>query len=279
MSEATTSRTARGVAAERALLMEMGVVDDPYALGMLGRPMAIAHRLVRRRPQVVPSLMLTLAGFGARVLWHDRRVRLACDAGIRQVAIVGAGYDSRAWRLRRDGVRFFELDDATTQRDKREKARRLPGPGPTYVAADLRDRAAVDALVDAGLDPAQRALFVLEGLTMYLTEDVVRRQLSGLAERSGAGSRLTTDFLPPRPAAPGAERRKRRVQRLLRTGSGEALRLEVPRQGAVALVEACGWQVDEAVTARAAAQALVARTSGLPVDAVSEDGTFLAASR
>jgi methyltransferase (TIGR00027 family) len=279
MSGPKPSRTARGVAAERALLTELGVLDDPYALGMLGRPMTLAHHLVRRRPQVVPTLPVVLAGLGARVLWHDERVRAALDAGVRQVAVVGAGYDSRPWRLRRDGVRFFELDDTTTQQDKREKARRIPGPGPTYVEADLRDRTAADALVREGLEPAQPAVHVFEGLTMYLTEEVLRRQLAALAEVSASGSRLTTDFLPPRHTGSDAERRKRRVQRLARMGSGETLRLGLHRTQAVALVEACGWRVDEAVAARAAAQALVPAAPGLPVDAVSEHGTFLAASR
>ncbi len=275
MTATKPSRTARGVAGQRALLTEMGVLDDPYARGMLGPAMSALYAVVRRRPSVVPTLPVTLAGFGARVLWHDQRVTDALDAGIRQVAVVGAGYDSRAWRLRRDGVRFFELDDGTTQRDK---VRRAPGPGPTYVAADLRDRTAAEALVGAGLDPARSAVFVLEGLTMYLTEEVVRRQLAALAEVSAPGSRLTTDFYPPR-AETEADRRRLRVQRLARTGSGERLRLGVDRAQAVALVEACGWHVDEAVSAREAASALVPRGSGLPVDAVSEHGTFLAASR
>jgi methyltransferase (TIGR00027 family) len=272
------SRTAQGVAAQRALLTEMGVLDDPYARRMLGRSMAALYAVVRRRPHVVPTLPVTLAGFGARVLWHDERVCAALDAGVRQVAVVGAGYDSRPWRMRRDGVRFFELDDGTTQHDKREKAGRLPAPGPTYVEADLRDRTAAEALVDAGLDPAQPAVYVLEGLTMYLSEEVVRRQLAALAEVSATGSRLTTDFYPPR-AETEADRRRLRVQRLARAGSGETLKLGVDRARAVTLVEACGWHVEETLPARAAAQELVPRASGLPIDAVSEDGTFLAASR
>jgi methyltransferase (TIGR00027 family) len=271
------SRTARGVAAERALLTEMGVLDDPYALGMLGRPMTVAHHVVRRRPQVVPTLLVTLAGLGARVLWHDERVRAALDAGVRQVAVVGAGFDSRPWRMRRDGVRFFELDDGVTQPLKRQRADRL-GPGPTYVEADLRERTAAEALAVGGLDPAQPTMYVLEGLTMYLTEEVVRRQLTALAEASAGGSRLTTDFYPPR-ATTAADRKRLGVQRLARTGSGETLRLGVTRDQAVALVGACGWRVDEAVPAREAARALVPRGSGLPVDAVSEAGTFLAAAR
>jgi methyltransferase (TIGR00027 family) len=228
---------------------------------------------------VVPTLPLTLAGLGARVLWHDAQVLRALEDGIRQVAVVGAGYDSRAWRLRRDGVRFFELDGAATQRDKRVKAQRLPGPGPTYVEADLRDRTAAEALVDGGLDPAAPAIFVLEGLLMYLTEEVVRRQLSALAEASPAGSRLTTDFYPPRAVGNDRLRRQDRVQRLFRTGSGEVLRLEVDRPAAVALVEACGWHVDEVAGGRAAAEALVPPGSGLPISALDEQKTLLAASR
>jgi methyltransferase (TIGR00027 family) len=246
---------------------------------MLGRPMTVAHHLVRRRPQVVPTLPLTLAGLAARVRWHDAQVVRALDAGIRQVAVVGAGYDSRAWRLARDGVRFFELDDATTQADKRRKASRFPGPGPTYVRADLRDRTAAEALVAGGLDPASPAHFVLEGLTMYLTEEVLRRQLHALAEASAAGSRLATDFYPP-PAAATTDRLRRqdRIQRLFRAGSGEVLRLKVDRPAAVALVEGCGWHVDEAVGGREAA-ALVPPGSGLPINGLNEQKTLLAASR
>ncbi|MBA2625656.1 MAG: class I SAM-dependent methyltransferase [Acidimicrobiia bacterium] len=50
----------------------------------------------------------------------------ALDAGIEQVAVIGAGYDRRAWRFHRDGVQFFELDHGATQQDK---ARRAPGRG------------------------------------------------------------------------------------------------------------------------------------------------------
>jgi len=174
-------------------------------------------------------------------------------------------------------VRFFELDDGGTQPLKRRKVDRL-GPGPTYVEADLRERIAAEALVAGGLDPAQPTMYVLEGLTMYLSEEVVRRQLTALAEASAGGSRLTTDFYPPR-ATTAADKKRLRVQHLARAGSGEALRLGVTRDRAVALVGSCGWRVDEAVAARAAAQELVPRASGLPVDAVSEHGTFLAASR
>ena len=51
----------------------------------------------------------------------------ALDSHIAQIVIIGAGYDSRAWRFCREHVQFFELDQASTQSDK---ALRAPGPGP-----------------------------------------------------------------------------------------------------------------------------------------------------
>jgi O-methyltransferase involved in polyketide biosynthesis len=68
------------------------------------------------------------------VLWYDAQVTRAVDDGVEQVAVIGAGYDSRARRLARDGVRFYELDHPGTQSDK---MRRAPAGGPTYVACDL----------------------------------------------------------------------------------------------------------------------------------------------
>jgi methyltransferase (TIGR00027 family) len=271
------SRTAQGVAAERAVLDGMGVVDDPLAFGMLTPSMAAIVRGVRHLPDRVAARSVTLAGLAARVLWVDAQVASALGAGIDQVAVIGAGYDSRAWRFRRDGVRFFELDHAATQQDK---VRRAPaGPGPTYVAADLTADDAAEALLEHGFDASQPALFVVEGVTMYLREEVVRDQLGQLAKASAAGSRLVVDFFPPPGAGTAQDHRLLRLQRLARIGSGESFRLQVDRARAVELVEAAGWDVTETTSLRDAARALVSRGSGLPVDAINEHKTLIAGRR
>lgn len=276
MAGSKRSRTAQGVLAERAILTDMGVLDDPIARSMLSPSMAALYRLCRRRPQRVPTLPVTLAGLAARVLWHDAQVFAALDGGLDQVAVIGAGYDTRAWRFRRAGVRFFELDHAPTQADK---ARRAPGSGPTYVEVDLTTQSAAETLRDGGFDPSRPALFVLEGLTMYLSEDVVRGQLRDLSQMSAARSRLTTDFYPPGAAGAARDQRQHRLQRLARAGSGEDLHLLVDRSQAAALVDGSGWTVDEAVSMRATAHRLVPAACGLPVDAVDEHKTLVSASR
>jgi methyltransferase (TIGR00027 family) len=167
------------------------------------------------------------------------------------------------------------LDHDATQHDK---IRRAPGPGPTYVTADLGSDSAVEALQRRGFDTTQPAVFVLEGVTMYLPEEVVRRQLVGLAEASASGSRLTTDFYPPAEVGTTADQRQHRMQRLARAGSGETLRLLVDRSAAVRLVESSGWVVDDVLGGREAARVFVTPASRLPVDAVNDEKTAVSAT-
>lgn len=271
---ARRSRSAQGVAAERALLADMGVVDDPYACSMLAPSMHVAYRLARRWPDRIPTLRVTLAGLAARVLWHDMQVSTAIARGVRQIAVIGAGYDSRAWRFASHGVRFFEVDHPGTQHDKIQRA---PRSGPTYVAADLSVDSLAAALQRGGLDTGAPAVFVLEGLTMYLPEHVVSEQLAGLAEACAPASVLSSDFYPP-PAVEESEHvRQNRLQRIARAGSGEGLRLLVDRDAACALLATAGWQVDEARGARDVAVDLVGSATDLPVNSVNNDKSFISA--
>ncbi len=160
--------------------------------------------------------------------------------------------------------------NSTTPLTQQDKVRRAPGSGPTYVDADLTTQPAGEALVERGLDPSRPTLLVLEGVTMYLREEVVRDQLSELADSSALRTRLAVDFYPPAGIGTSADHRQRRMQRLARAGSDESLQLVVDRAGAIALVESSGWVVTEATACRDAARALVPADSGLPVDAVND---------
>lgn len=270
------SRTALGVAAERALLTDMGVLDDPFARTMLTPSMAAVVSVATHLPRRWTARSVTLAGLAARVLWFDAQVAAALDSAITQVAVIGAGYDSRAWRLSRPRVRFFEVDHPATQQDK---VRRAPRPGPVWVEADLTTHGAAEALARDGLDPLQPTLFVVEGVTMYLDEQVVRHLLAGLGELSAPGSRLAVDFIPPPQEGTARNHRQNRLQRLARSGSGETFRFTIRRAEAVELVAASAWDVGEAVSLRHAAQSLVPPGSGLPVDAVNEHKTLVSGVR
>jgi methyltransferase (TIGR00027 family) len=262
------------VAAERAVLTDMGVLADPLAARMLTPSMGAIVSLLRRIPYRLRAQSVTLAGLAARVLWFDDQVTEAIEASIEQIVVVGAGYDSRAWRFGRPGVQFFEVDHAGTQRDK---LRRAPREGPKYIEADLGEQSAADALVAGGLDESQPCLFILEGLSMYLDEGVVRRQLGELGHVAAVGSRLAIDFQPPRDVGTPRNRRQLRLQQVARVGSGEGFRLVVDRVEAVELVQGCGWKVTAVISMREAARELVSRDAHLPVDSINESKTLVAA--
>lgn len=275
MSSLRPSRTAQAVAAERAVLTDLGVVDDRYAAGMLSPEMRRAYRVARRLPRRALNRSITLAGLAGRVLWHDAEVTEAMDAGVDQIVVIGGGYDSRAWRLARDGVRFFEVDHRATQEDKR---RRAPGPGPTFVEVDLRSHNPMQALDARGFDTARPALFVMEGVTMYLTEEVVRRRLSDLVQGSAGRSRLSIDFYPPQESGDRRNRRQRMIQDLVRKGGDEEFRLGALPADATDLVASTGWTMTEMLTARQAAER-IPDPRGLPVSQVSTRKSLVAATR
>ena len=170
----------------------MGVVDDTYAEPMLSARSRLILRafelpVLRRYPRNA-----TFSFLAARTRFFDDAVTSALDAGIVQVVIVGAGYDSRAWRLAGEGVHFFEVDHPATQAEKRRRA--PSGAGPTFVACDLVAGDLASALCAGGFRAEEATVFIVEGLTMYLPEADVRALFTALAGLSAAGSRLAVNF-------------------------------------------------------------------------------------
>eukprot|EP00775_Hariotina_reticulata_P003817 gene3817-4075_t len=134
-----------------------------------------------------------------RTQWFDSGVEAAIEDGITQVVIIAAGYDTRAYRLARPGVRFYEIDLPHASRKKQELvADLLPSsqyPRPEYVAADLSKVKLADALARTSYDPRKRSLFIAEGLVYYLPAGAVRQALSCVSSIAPRGSRLMFDFL------------------------------------------------------------------------------------
>ncbi|MBW1762713.1 MAG: class I SAM-dependent methyltransferase [Deltaproteobacteria bacterium] len=91
----------------------------------------------------------------------------ALDRGVRQVVVLGAGLDTRAARLAREGVRFFEVDQPASQVDKCERLSRFdayPMDAATFVPCDFERDDFVQLLEAAGLDGGSPVCFVWEGV-------------------------------------------------------------------------------------------------------------------
>jgi methyltransferase (TIGR00027 family) len=178
----------------------------------------------------------------ARTTFIDRVLVRALEDGVAQVVLAGAGYDGRALRYARPGVRWFELDHPATQADKRERLARLgiDPVGMAFVAADFRTDPVAERLLVAGCDRAVRSVVVCEGVAVYLERAVLERLLGELARSTGLASTL---LLTSTSAAsdPAAEERLARVRAAV-AALGEPMRSSLSADEAEALMRRSGWE-------------------------------------
>lgn len=192
------SKTALMVCAYRARASKWKtpLFVDPWAEAIAGSE---GHAIATRLDARFPPMELWL---GLRVAYLDRLVDLAVDRlSIRQVVILGAGYDTRAARLPRAGVRFFEVDHPATQASKRERLASLDGypvDAATYVTCNFEREDPIERLVASGLDPREPTLVIWEGVVPYLTEPAVRATAKRLAEGLDPRSLVAFDFVGKR---------------------------------------------------------------------------------
>lgn len=253
------SRTAEAVclarALERARPPAVRILDDPHAAAFLD-PAPLAPALAEAAARVTPltaGLPLTrLATFVvARHRWLDDALLDALPT-VEQVVILGAGYDTRAWRLAAAlGDRpVWEVDHPATAARKRA---RLPAAGldPARVRAvtvDFRHQRLVDRLAEAGFPRGRPTFFTWEGVTMYLSRAEVLATLRDLAALGGPGSTVALDLWTPAEGLFGAaERLGGRALELL----GEPLRFGLPPHAVPVLFAEAGWELAEAADAEA----------------------------
>lgn len=139
---------------------------------------------------------------GARTKYFDEYFRRAADAGVRQVVVLAAGLDSRAYRLDWPaGTTIFELDQPQVLDFKREV---LAGVGATpraerrEIAVDLRDDWP-QALRDNGFDAGKPSAWIAEGLLIYLPADAQEQLFTGIDSLAVPGSHVAVEDGAPMP--------------------------------------------------------------------------------
>lgn len=268
------SRTAQYAAVVRAVLTHKGIVSDEHALQMLTPSMRTAALVLSRLPRKVTDTAF-YAGLATRTLAIDRELSAALEDGIRQVVIVGAGYDSRAWRFGRGDVVFFEVDHPATQADKK---RRAPGGGPTFASVDLASDSTVEALDRAGIDWTKQVVFIIEGVTMYLDADDVAGLLLTLGSGAAPASRLVVNFAAPAGTGGGQDRRRQFVLAALGRVQGERFRSARQIRNPGAFVASAGWTVTQAKSLREAAPRLLPEGHGLDYRGINPQASVVVAT-
>jgi methyltransferase (TIGR00027 family) len=134
-----------------------------------------------------------------RTRFIDQALERAVANGITQVVILGAGFDSRAYRFAGllQHCRVVEIDALPTQDYKKRRVVEALGELPPhvhYAPADFARETLSDVLQAAGLRNDQKTCFIWEGVTMYLPEASVRGVLETVA-RYAPGTTLLLDYV------------------------------------------------------------------------------------
>lgn len=197
---------------------ETRLFDDPLVQFLVGGPLRVMVRFGGMRNLAMCQMdAITTGIYGAQVCRTrciDDAVGAALSHGIDQLAILGAGLDTRPYRLPgMERVRVFEVDLPRVQADKKNKIQQYFGLLPryvTFVPIDFAAQSLDTALVGAGFDPARPAVFIWEGVTQYLPEEAVGRTLAFVG-RCAPGSVILFTYvlksvIEGRSGIPGADR-------------------------------------------------------------------------
>jgi len=118
---------------------------------------------------------------------------------LEQVVMLGAGYDTRTFRIPGiEKTRVFELDESATQDRKKEKLRKVVDPVPsfvTFIPVNFNTQSLAERLQSGGYDEHAKTLFIWQGVTYFLTKEGVDRTLAFISEHSGTGSTVIFDYM------------------------------------------------------------------------------------
>jgi methyltransferase (TIGR00027 family) len=206
MAKQGVGNTALGAAVcrliEQSQPEETRLFNDLVVKDLVGTPIRVLLRFalvrnftIKRTDAIMPGTYGTQI---CRTRFIDDAVQDALSQGIRQLAIVGAGLDTRPYRLAgMERVKALEVDLPSVQEEKKRRLRKHFGRLPehiTFVPIDFNTQSPEYVLTRTVFDPSAPAVFVWEGVTQYLSEEAVRRILAFVG-KSSPGSVLVFTYV------------------------------------------------------------------------------------
>jgi methyltransferase (TIGR00027 family) len=220
MQTGRASKTALGVAIRRAahqLADRPPVLDDPIALRLVVP--GYARRIERAMHRVGRDSRAFMA-VRSRCVEDQLARSVAC--GVAQYVVLGAGFDTFAYRNPFIDLRVFEVDFPATQADKRSilaEAGIDAPPSLTFVPLDFERHTLAEGLAEAGFDATRPAFFCWLGVIPYLTLAAFRSTLEAIAQLP-APSAVGFDYAlaPETLPAPGRTAFRGLARRVARAG-------------------------------------------------------------
>jgi methyltransferase (TIGR00027 family) len=204
MANTKVSRSAEGVAGMRAIEMHKPeadrIVSDSYARALVpgGIMFTMSMWIIESGlyERMAPGAIGFIIG---RERYIDDYLKARLSESLDQVVILGAGFDTRAYRIPGiERTRVFEIDQGATQSVKLERLKKVIDPLPahvTFVPADLNTQQLGDVLESSGYNKQGKTLFIWQGVTYFLTPEGIDGTLAFIAEHSGMDSTVIFDYI------------------------------------------------------------------------------------
>lgn len=136
----------------------------------------------------------------ARTAFFDQILVEAVNGGATQIVLLGAGYDTRGFRYRElcSHCRVIELDSKPTQTRKKQCLARAGIEIPdnlVFSSIDFSSESLSDNLAAAGFDPAEKTVYLWEGVSMYLQKAAVATLLRFVSSSQHRESLIAFDYI------------------------------------------------------------------------------------
>ena len=202
MKKKQSSTTAEGMALIRAIEAakpeRLRICYDPYARALVPGISFTLSKLV-----IDSGIYNRIAKGGiefitARERYIDDFLKTCLGEGLDQVVILGAGFDTRAYRIPGiEKTRVFEVDHPDTQEEKLKRLEKVIDRLPdhvAFVAVDFNTQTLGERLHSSGYSEQGKTLFIWQGVTVYLTAEGVDGTLAFIVGHSGPGSGVIFDY-------------------------------------------------------------------------------------
>ncbi|MGA2319062.1 MAG: SAM-dependent methyltransferase [Thermodesulfobacteriota bacterium] len=209
MKANAASRTAQYMALFRAIETarppRKRLFYDPFATSFLDEGLKLATKIssLPLIGRLVPKIIHfkspgALSSGIARTKYIDDLLQRTIKDGVKQVIILGAGFDTRALRLHfLKDISVIEIDHPDTSQFKLDKLKKILGSLPrnvSYYQIDFNKQSLEDLAVTNNLSFNTPTTIIWEGVTNYLTPIAVEKTLSFI-RRFPRGSYLVFTYI------------------------------------------------------------------------------------
>lgn len=185
---------------------EKRLFEDPYSEKLLS-PLYKFFIFLMHSPKIFDFLMKwgeksspgEMGWFFCRFRYIDDVIKDSiAKKGLESVVNLGAGYDCRAYYIPGiENIHYFEVDYPSIIKKKKEKIMKILGKLPNhvvYVPIDFEKQSLDTELKKAGYDLTSRTLFILEGVTQYISKETNDNILKYVAQ-AAPGSKIVFTYV------------------------------------------------------------------------------------